>query len=265
LQAKDQLLRLLRMQELSLEIRESRQVIEGAPSRLEEIEGRFRERNSEYVAVKDQYDELEQDRTTRTQQLQELEEQRDKFMADLMQVKNQREYAAMLKEIDAVKAEISGHEEAILKDMDGVEKLTEELKTHEEHIAREREVVKSEIAEVEANADAARKRLEELTAERHGIEGELPKGVVATVRRLESSRQGIFLSKADNGTCLSCFVRVRPQMFQEIKMASAVHACGNCRRFLYFAPTLEPAHDESQPAPPAADASDVAPINGGAV
>ena len=52
-----------------------------------------------------------------------------------MQVKNQREYAAMLKEIDSVKAQISDHEEAILTDMEEIEKLKVELATHEEHIA----------------------------------------------------------------------------------------------------------------------------------
>ena len=55
------------------------------------------------------------------------------------------------------------------------------------------------------------------------------------------TRQGIFLSKADNGTCQSCFVRIRPQVFQEIKLASKVHTCDSCRRFLYHEPTLKPA------------------------
>ena len=44
-----------------------------------------------------------------------------------MQVKNQREYAAVLKEIDAAKATIGEHEVAILSSMDEVETLKADL------------------------------------------------------------------------------------------------------------------------------------------
>ena len=66
---------------------------------------------------------------------------------------------------------------------------------------------------------------------------------------------------------MSCFVRVRPQMFQEIKLATAVHACSNCRRFLYYESSLEPA---GKPSPggetsAATDKPNVEAVNGGAV
>ena len=240
MQARDQLTRLLRIQELALAHREAQKVVDGAPARIEQIEARFRERNAEYVAVKEQFDELEQDQTHRTGELTGLEEQRNKYMEDLMGVKNQREYATMLREIDSVKSEIAGHEEAIINDMEGIERLKGELVTHEEHIKLERVAVAKERAEVEAEAKMSQTRTEGLTTERNSIESELPRNVLSNMRLLESRRQGVFLSKADGGTCMSCFVRIRPQMFQEIKLATAVHACGNCRRYLYYEPGLKP-------------------------
>ena len=78
------------------------------------------------------------------------------------------------------------------------------------------------------------------------------------IRRLEASRQGVFLAKSDNGTCMSCFVRVRPQVFQEVKTASAVHTCDSCRRFLYYEPALKPAADAAPAEAPAVEpAADV--------
>ena len=264
--AKAKLLRLQRIQELALEVRNADKIVTEAPTKIEEIEQRFRERNAEYVAVKERCDELNQDHDTRSDELANLEEQRDKYMADLNQVKNQREYAAMLKEIDAVKAEISGHEEAILRDLEGLETLREELKSHEEHIVRERETVSRERAEVEAQSEAARAEIESLSRERSKIEEELPATLIKMVVRLEESRQGVFLSKADNGTCLSCFVRIRPQMFQEIRQALEIHSCANCRRFLYYEPSLKPA--EATESSDASESSDAGPgveaVNGGA-
>jgi len=234
----DQLLRLVRLQEVSHEIRAANELVNAAPHRMEEIESRFRERNAEYVAVQQRFDALETDQRTRTVELATLEESRKKYMDDLMGVQNQREYAAMLKEIDAVKSQIAEHEEAILKDMEAIESVTEELKTHADHIQAERELVKQECAEVEAASENAGQVIVRLEEERRRVESELPRNLVSTVRRLEAGRQGRFLSKAEDGICQSCFVRVRPQGFQEVKLALKIHCCSNCKRLLYHEPSL---------------------------
>ncbi len=244
MEAREQLLTLLRIQELAIEIREAQRIVDEAPGHLEAIEQHFRDRNAEYVAIKDRFDELDHDQRSRNSELEVLEENKKKFMDDLMQVKNQREYAAMLKEIDGVKAQISDHEEAILRDLEEIDKLKGDLRVHEEHIAAEREAVSRERAEVEARVDEARERIEERNQERHDAEARLPRQVLTVLRQLEPRRQGIFLAKADGGICQSCFVRVRPQVFQEIRVAGAVHSCDSCKRFLYH-PSLKPDAAES--------------------
>jgi predicted nucleic acid-binding Zn-ribbon protein len=239
LEVKEQLLRLVRLQSVAQDLRAAREQVESAPARIEEIEARFRERNAEYVAVKQRHDALDDDQKTRSAELVTLEESRTKYQADLMQVSNQREYAAMLKEIDSVKSQIAEHEEAILKDMEELEGVREELKTHEDHIKTEREAVDKERAEVESAAATARESIDKLEQERNAIESELPGTLVDSVKRLEAGRQGMFLAKADDGVCQSCYVRVRPQGFQEIKLATKIHYCSNCRRLLIHEPSLE--------------------------
>ncbi len=241
LEPKEQLTRLVLIQDLALEIQSARAVVEGAPARIEEIEGRFRERNAEYVEVKERYDALEKDRTDRTLELEGLEASRKKFMEALMQVKNQREYAAVLKEIDAVKAQIGSHEEAILKGMEEIETLKTDLDARAGHIEEERRQVAEEHARVEAEAAAATARIEEAERERGALEAELPADLIEGIRRVEESRGGLFLAKADKELCQSCFVRIRPQVFQEIRLASRIHNCRQCRRYLYHEPALKPA------------------------
>ena len=238
MQVRDQLFRLVRLQGLVQETRAARSLVEDSPARIEEIENHYRERNAEYVAIRQRCDALEADRQTRSAELATLEESQKKYMADLMNVQNQREYAAMLKEIDAVKAQIGEHEVAILTDMEEIETAKADLAKFEEHIQAEREQVARERAEVEAAVERARKSIARLETERARIESELPKSLVSAVRRLEQGRQGQFLSKADEGVCQSCFVRVRPQGFQEVKLASKIHYCSNCKRLLYHEPSL---------------------------
>lgn len=268
---KEQLTTLLRIQELAIEISKTNKILESAPGKVEEIEERFRERNAEYVAVRDRYDALDTDHRTRSGELASLEETKKKLMEDLMAVKNQREYAAILKEIDTVKGQIAENEDAILRDLEEMEKLKGELETHGEHIAQEREAVAKERAEVEAEEAVAKASIDTLLSQRSECEDKLPGDVARAVGRLENSRQGIFLAKAENGTCLSCFVRVRPQMFQEVKQAAKLHTCGSCKRFLYYEATLRPAPPAAPEAvtpetspPEAGEGGNIEAVNGGA-
>ena len=238
---KEQLLGLVRIQGLAIEIRKASQIVDAGPARIEAIESRFRERNAEYVAVKHRAEELEHDRSRRQGEVELLVEKRKKYMDDLMQVKNQREYAAMLKEIDSVKSQLADHEDAILRDMEELEKLGEDLKSRTEHIQKERDDVERERAIVEAEAQAAQQVVDERSRERGGVESGMPATLMSTLRQLEMNRQGVFLARADNGACQSCFVRVRPQVLQEIRNASVLHTCSGCKRFLYVEAALRPA------------------------
>jgi predicted nucleic acid-binding Zn-ribbon protein len=246
---KDQLRRLVRIQELAMRTRRARELVESAPRRLEEIEQRFRERNAEYVAVRERFEALEADQRHRSGELSDLEEHRKKYMDDLMQVTNQREYAAMLREIDTVKAQISLHETAILHDLEEIETVKGDLAAQEEHIREERNRVDVERAQVETDASRAREEIEQLVAERKAIEAALPPGVIAAVERLEAGRAGQFLSETQGGVCQSCFVRMRPQVFQEIRQATRIHTCSNCRRILVHGPSLEPPAEDGASKP----------------
>ena len=252
----EQVRRLHYIQQLALKIRSAREVVDQAPQRLEEIEARFRERNAEYVAVRDRVEELEQDQRQREAKVQELQEQQKKFKDNLMQVKNQREYTAVLREIDSVTSEISTNEENALKNMEELETLREELTKHEAHIQEERARVEQETSEVKQAEAESTRTIETLSGDRAELEQDLPAATLATTRTLEPSRQGVFLARIDNdGTCTACYVRVRPQVVQEIKRGTKLHTCDSCRRFLYHDKLLRDDNATDGSAQPGADAA----------
>jgi predicted nucleic acid-binding Zn-ribbon protein len=188
--ARTQLQQLLKMQELAIEIQEARAVVDGAPAKLEEAENRFRERNAEYVATKERFDAVDADRRARALDLATLEETKKHYQDSLMQVKNQREYAAVLKEIDAAKASIGEHEDAILASMEEVETLKADLEARTAHIESERTIVEKERADVEKAVADAQARIERALAERAQIESTLPAALVANVKRVEEGPKG---------------------------------------------------------------------------
>lgn len=94
-------------------------------------------------------------------------------------------------------------------------------------------IVEKERAEVEAAVAEAQALIERHAAERAQIESTLPPALVANVTRVEEGRRGLFLVRVERESCSACNVRLRPQVYQEIRQASKIHVCGSCRRYLY--------------------------------
>jgi predicted nucleic acid-binding Zn-ribbon protein len=44
----------------------------------------------------------------------------------------------------------------------------------------------------------------------------------------------VAVAEAKNGTCTICHVRLRPQVFNEIRRNASIIQCDSCQRILYF-------------------------------
>jgi predicted nucleic acid-binding Zn-ribbon protein len=60
--------------------------------------------------------------------------------------------------------------------------------------------------------------------------------VLALFERIATHRRGIGLSEARDGTCMQCHVRLRPQVFNEVRRNDSLHQCDSCSRILYYVP-----------------------------
>ena len=50
------------------------------------------------------------------------------------------------------------------------------------------------------------------------------------------SRKGIAVAIAKDERCSQCQVRLRPQVFVQVRMNSGIVQCDSCQRILYYVP-----------------------------
>jgi hypothetical protein len=48
------------------------------------------------------------------------------------------------------------------------------------------------------------------------------------------------VAEARDGLCTVCHVRLRPQVFNEVRRNDALHQCDSCTRILYYVPSSAP-------------------------
>ena len=94
-------------------------------------------------------------------------------------------------------------------------------------IAEDRRALEQETGRLAA-------QLEGVGRERAEVVGQVSPPALATYDTLMKARKSLAVVEARDGLCTACHVRVRPQVFNEIRRGNTIHQCGSCHRILYF-------------------------------
>ena len=81
--------------------------------------------------------------------------------------------------------------------------------------------------------------LDSYLKERKEIEGSITADLISRYERVKKHRGGIGVAAALNEVCAICQVRIRPQVYQEIRKNDQIIACDACQRILYNPENLD--------------------------
>jgi predicted nucleic acid-binding Zn-ribbon protein len=166
----------------------------------------------------------------------ELSDQQEllkKYQGQLMQVKNQQQYAAAWKEIDATRKQVKELEDSTLKtmsDVDALQKQNDDLAAGSVELKSRWD---AEHAAWQHSLGDLRKEVEQLKARAAKIEAALPERLSREFHRIFKQRQGVAIARVVADSCNGCRTRVRPAVLQQLKRGDLVH-CEGCSRILYL-------------------------------
>lgn len=229
-----ELSQLISLQDTDLEIRRLNEEIAALPSRQEQIERQFADANREFLDLQAEFDGAQTKRRDLESSLDAEQQKHIKFKEDLMKSSNEREYTTALREIDATKKTISSYETEILKLMEQIEKLEALVNERTPEIAARRLAVDKDLAEIVVSAEVAKQKLAENHTARQQLFDTLGAEAKSTYQRLSRMRNGVVLAEARDYSCLACRMKIRPQVFNDIKRAEMIITCESCARILYF-------------------------------
>jgi len=229
--------KLVQLQKADAELRRVETGLQEVPKQRAEAESRLKQERSRLDQAKEALQESQKARRQHEGGLQDLESKRSKYKGQLMDVKTNKEYTAMLHEIEGVEREIKALEDQILLEMERAESLTAEVKREEVVFksAEESHRVETRTLEERQKAlEAERARLKhERDAVAQGLGGDLLE-LYGRVARLRGSA----VAEAKDEMCQVCHVKLRPQMYMDLKHNDQIVQCPACNRILYFEPPV---------------------------
>jgi len=234
----------LELQAALTRLRDAEQRLHGIPDWMRELHDEHEARTGEIETLEGTAEEEARQRRTAEAAVQDAQEKLKKFQQQINRVSTQREYGALLQEIDTVKGEISSQEEAAFSSLERHEQAQKELaglresfREVEERYAAELARWESEKPEISRQADDLRGRIADLkqrlprgvVSQFERILDRYPAGAVAPVRPIERPGRG-----QREWHCAACNYRVRPQSVVEIRNGTSLVQCDSCKRILYL-------------------------------
>lgn len=203
------------------------------PESFAAVDREYQAANEEMTRLQGQLDTLGKERRRVDGELSDQQEILKKYQGQLMQVKNQQQYAAAWKEIDATRKHVKELEDSVLKNMTEAEGFQSQLDERKDGHAALQTRYDEAHAEWQASLGDLRGEVEKLRAEAAKIEATIPERLRNEFHKIYRQRQQIAVSRVNAETCSSCRTRVRPQVAQQLKRGELVH-CEGCHRILYL-------------------------------
>ena len=161
-----------------------------------------------------------------------LREKIEKYKSQQFQVKTNKQYDALAREIDGAQDRIT----KLTKEMDVLEGRAATARTDGEKVSPELEELKNELAERRKELDEVNKEHEDeelkLQHEREKIVGRISKPDLHMYEKIRKAKDGKAVVPVKRNACGGCFNRVPPQRVLELRKNSTLLTCERCGRIL---------------------------------
>jgi predicted nucleic acid-binding Zn-ribbon protein len=233
---------LIRLQELDSAAERLRRRMADLPAAQAALNAQLADLTGAVASVKERTSASQAARRDIEKDLAAVQARLNKYKDQLMEVKTNKEYHAMQTEITAAEALVRREEDRLLERMEEAETFAAELKAAEAALKSGQAQLKGSLQQMETDRVDTEQDLEKTSAERAQVAAAVSVGVLALFERVSKHRKGLAMSEARDGLCTQCHVRLRPQVYNELRRNESVMQCESCSRILFFlaAPGVSP-------------------------
>ena len=227
--------KLIRLHQAESELKRLDAELGDVPRLQGELDERLARDRGRLEAAREALETSQKIRRQNETEVQDLETRRSKYKGQLMEVKTNKEYTAMLHEIETVEREIGSREDQILEEMERAEALNGDVAREETAFKTVEEEARVEGAELDARQARLEDERKRVATERDRVTETIPEGPLNLYQRVAKLR-GSGAAEARDGKCQACHVTLRPQVWVELKVGEQIFRCDACNRIVYYDP-----------------------------
>jgi len=229
----EQLSLLIQLQEIDTRIRALQEKKNKYPGILASLEQRRSESTADLDRTREALQTAQKNKRDRDKDLEAGAAKVEKLKTRTAEIKTNKEYQALLKEIETAEQENKAIEEDILVLMEKIDAAAGAISGAEAKAKDEDAALTAEQKEHEAAFRGVEEELGVLIRERQDKTVGVKVPLLAQYEGLAASK-GIALAEARSESCSGCYMSIPPQVFVNVKKNESVITCPHCGRILYY-------------------------------
>ena len=226
--------------ELPNEVRNLEDDIEGKKTRISKFQEEIKEMNEKISAE--------------TNKIQEAKALISRYEEQQNNVRNNREYESLAKEIEYQGVEIQNSEKKISKVQANVEIKTEEIKVLETELKEKGEILSQKKSELDGLIAEHEEKEAELMQKAEVFKEKIePRLLTAFERIRKNARNGLAIVQISRDACGGCFSTIPPQRQLDIRLHKKIIVCEACGRIFIDEQLVKEDKERSEAAAQAAE------------
>ena len=233
LSVEEKLKTLFQLQTALSSIDEKRALRGELPLEVQDLEDEIAGLNTRMEKIKGEIDEFQRAITQKKGEIADAEASVARYKAQLDEVKNNREYDTLSKEIEFQTLEIELCNKKIREANTRIQEKQDELAQNEEIVVEKQkdlEVKKEELEEIMTETRAEEDKLKEKVKE---LESKIENRLLTSFKRIrKNARNGLGVVYVQRDACGGCFNKIPPQRQLDIRMHKKIIVCEYCGRIM---------------------------------
>ncbi|MFC2170173.1 zinc ribbon domain-containing protein [Acidobacteriota bacterium] len=225
--------KLILLQKLDAEIKIFSLFLEEVPAHYEKIDEKIENSIQTVNQAKEKLSQNQKRRREFEAEVSNKKENIAKYMRQLNDVKTNKEYSSLLKEIEENRQKNDELEEQIIEEMLSADKIEEEIKISDLEAKAQIKKLSKEKDKLDKRKTEAEGNKKKLIQQKEQLASKIPSPQINLYLKIFNKKEGIALSPVKDDFCSMCHMRIRPQVLNELKEEIKIILCENCGRILY--------------------------------
>ncbi|MBO4318682.1 MAG: hypothetical protein J5855_10500 [Mailhella sp.] len=230
----DQISRLVTLQHIDARIWEIEKNLVEAPREVEELTEKYQVQQAKHDREAEKLDLLKDKLRVLNEEEAEEKERLQKNKARLMQVSNDREYNAVIRDMDSLEHHslTRDEEKMLLRDrITEQQNILSEIDKVFDSLRLDLEMKKAGLDERLAEYSA---KLEGFRTERDAAAADIPAPVLTRYEFIRRRLEHPVIVAVKDCVCTGCHIAIPPQTYIELQRGQQIWSCPNCQRLVYW-------------------------------
>jgi len=231
---RDQFRLLLELQQVDDRLRALALTEQQLPQRLQSYETACITARQQLGAYQAAIEQSERQQRVWERELANHQEALRKTQSKAHEVKTNKEYSALLAEIDAAKQRLAALEDQLLVLMETTDQQRQASRDQEQQVQAALHALAEQQQHIQAEQETLRRAMVTEQEQRQETVRILEAPLYAQYQKVYGQHGGRVVAQLQGGVCTGCHLKIPPQLISEIRAQTQVFTCPHCRLMLFW-------------------------------